>query len=713
MKWEKVLIIFSKELRESFRDKMVILTNFVFPFAYTAIWFALTSGLVIYGSGKIQKYNYVFSSTPLPELEYVTKALGKEEKITWDQTKFSSQFKTELRDLQKLLDKFEEQQRKIEKTDKTPNREEDKASLLGEKRKIEETKNIIVDEMSKRKIDLFLLASKNGQDSLKIYQIFDYSNQKSLVASKVVSSLVEKESQKEIEKRLKNFGKKTTFINPYELRSIPMTLKSQISAAGVFGVYYIGSFIAMLLLLAMYYPTINATIGEKTKFTLRPLLLNPVSSLEILLGKYLNITIQGLLGTLPWVIITLIFVFFASKIEHDSFFGTMKFATLPLFLANVVALALLVSSLCFFLAVLARTMTQAQTLLSVAMFLTFIPATVVAVAEIKLDLFTSCLPLVNFIAFVKDYFIASCSWQWGIMTALFNIAYSLFILGLVVQVFNYQMVWSTGQFTISDLISFKRLKLEKPNASISFLLAIMIFMGIFLLGSTTGEKGLFWQLLINPFVFCLGFSWFLLRYYRLDFKTTINLKKVNAIQVCSAFAIGIVLVLFMLPVAQYFSPPKIIEDLLPKFNFSLPFKLVTIALGAGICEEIAFRGVILRGLRASFPTFFSVFISAMMFAAIHLDVIKFFPITLVGIILAMVSLRNGIIPCMIIHICYNGLFVLIDHYKIPVSLLISPGPWYYNVLYYLSLGLVMGISLRQFKIFQKNENSQQSRLQAA
>ncbi len=79
-----------------------------------------------------------------------------------------------------------------------------------------------------------------------------------------------------------------------------------------------------------------------------------------------------------------------------------------------------------------------------------------------------------------------------------------------------------------------------------------------------------------------------------------------------------------------------------------------------LAEELLFRGVLYQALRRTMPVGSAAVISALIFAAMHLSVVLFIPLTLMGIVLAIVFERSGsIIPTILIHACNNGIILLI------------------------------------------------------
>lgn len=703
MNWRNISTVFGKEVKETFRDKTVIFNNFIFPFVYFIVWVVIVSSITVYKTVQEGKQISIISWATTDRMYNVFSSVEKNKSFSVSSSTFEKDNQVEIHQLLKTLDretkiaaKISEQVAQKKAVEKKVRDEE--ATIQKE---LELTQKSLAKGMAGQKIDIIVLSEKFGQDGHHLHLVYDPARESSILAHERLMKIVRTENDLLLKKRLDRIGRDASFINPYHPQSAALT--SEIKASGITLSKVAGILVALLLLLAMYYPAINATIGEKTKFTLRPLLMNPVQTSELLLGKYLNIAFQGILGVLPYLFNVFLTVVLLNVTKKLPIFSGLEniINYWPLCLA-LFSFALLISATCFLVTILARTLPQAQGLLGSVMTVLLLPALFLITIEIKLGLLISLCPYMNFIVLIQDFMIGDVPGHYVVMVVISNIVYSVCLVGLATQIFNYQMVWSTGHFTLSEMISFKRIKLETPNPALSFLLFICIFLGIFYSATSLG-KNLQWQLLINPLIFSLGFSIFFLKYYQLEIVKSLGIKAFSFKQGLGAFYLAMVLVPLILPFASLFTIPEEVAKGLTeimgsgKFTPTLWYKLLTIALFAGVCEEIAFRGVILRGLLSSFPPFFSVLVTSAMFGLVHFDLVRFFPTFAIGLLLGVVALRAGLLPCMIIHVLYNALLVIIDHYQVPVQLLIAPGSTSYNVIYYCSLIATFVFSLKLLK----------------
>jgi membrane protease YdiL (CAAX protease family) len=91
----------------------------------------------------------------------------------------------------------------------------------------------------------------------------------------------------------------------------------------------------------------------------------------------------------------------------------------------------------------------------------------------------------------------------------------------------------------------------------------------------------------------------------------------------------------------------------------LPYLLVLGVL-APVCEELAFRGFILGGLRRYFRTWTAILLSSFLFALYHANVFQFIPAFILGVVLALFAVRTeSIVPGVVFHMLHNSLLLVV------------------------------------------------------
>lgn len=108
-------------------------------------------------------------------------------------------------------------------------------------------------------------------------------------------------------------------------------------------------------------------------------------------------------------------------------------------------------------------------------------------------------------------------------------------------------------------------------------------------------------------------------------------------------------------VSQY----EMIEDFLSTDGI-IWFGLLNIALVPAICEELLFRGYILRAFEKSWGPIVAVLISGLIFGMFHIQLGNILPLATLGVILALMTWLSGTIwPAVVAHFINNGAAVLV------------------------------------------------------
>ena len=100
-------------------------------------------------------------------------------------------------------------------------------------------------------------------------------------------------------------------------------------------------------------------------------------------------------------------------------------------------------------------------------------------------------------------------------------------------------------------------------------------------------------------------------------------------------------------------------SILPLDNFGwYILNLLVLALLPAICEELIFRGVVLKGLRRNFSDITAVLLSALMFCLMHGNLQQFAYTFLLGVVLGWIATRTGsIFSSMIVHFVNNFIVI--------------------------------------------------------
>ncbi len=172
------------------------------------------------------------------------------------------------------------------------------------------------------------------------------------------------------------------------------------------------------------------------------------------------------------------------------------------------------------------------------------------------------------------------------------------------------------------------------------------------------------QLLLNLVLVCLGGSWLLIKLYGLQPRRTFALRQPPGVLwplvLVGAPALAILNGAIYQWTARLFPVSRrALESVGLGFDtdrFSSLEILALVAVLPAICEELAFRGVLLSGLRRRMPEPQLCLVVGAVFAIFHFDLARGLPTLILGAILAWLTLRSGsIYPAMLWHGLNNAL----------------------------------------------------------
>jgi sodium transport system permease protein len=184
-------------------------------------------------------------------------------------------------------------------------------------------------------------------------------------------------------------------------------------------------------------------------------------------------------------------------------------------------------------------------------------------------------------------------------------------------------------------------------------------------GDALGMRG---QVVVNLIVLFSGATWLMIRRYRLDIRKALSLRPpplrtwlavVLGAPAGYVTAIGLAGLVdaYLFPVPQgmleAFGETMLVETI------SVWQLLLFLAVMPAIAEELAFRGVLLHGLRARMRPVAAILLAGAVFGLFHVSLFRIVPTAYLGVILAAtVVLTGSIYPAIIWHFLNNALAIV-------------------------------------------------------
>lgn len=187
-----------------------------------------------------------------------------------------------------------------------------------------------------------------------------------------------------------------------------ITLEENIIAEDNFFASYVTNyaffFIIMAITVSATYPATDATAGEKERGTLETLLTFPIKSKDIIIGKFLSVTLSSVITG----VLSLILAIISLKIANNMFsiyegMDLMLPASSLIFaLIVILAYSLLISGLCIAIASKSKTFKEAQSALTPLTFISFFPGMIAFMIGITTTNVYACIPFLNYTLIFTD-----------------------------------------------------------------------------------------------------------------------------------------------------------------------------------------------------------------------------------------------------------------------------------------------------------------------
>ena len=196
-------------------------------------------------------------------------------------------------------------------------------------------------------------------------------------------------------------------LNPDEVLNIIKVEENMIEQDNYFANYiknYAFLFIMMAITVSATYPATDTTAGERERGTLETLLTFPIKSKDIIIGKFLGVTISSIITgviSLVLAIISLIVTknMFSIYEGIDTMFSpiTIVFAVIV-----IIVYSFFISGLCISIASTSKTFKEAQSALTPLTFISFFPGMIAFMMGITTTPILSIIPFINFTLIFTD-----------------------------------------------------------------------------------------------------------------------------------------------------------------------------------------------------------------------------------------------------------------------------------------------------------------------
>lgn len=163
-------------------------------------------------------------------------------------------------------------------------------------------------------------------------------------------------------------------------------------------------FIIMAITISATYPATDTTAGEKERGTLETLLTFPIRSKDIIIGKFLSVSLSSIMTGIISLILTIISLVIAgNNFEiYDGINMMLPFSSILFSIIVIIFYSFLISGLCIAIASKCKTFKEAQSVLTPLTFISFFPGMIAFMIEVESSTILSLVPFLNFSLLFTD-----------------------------------------------------------------------------------------------------------------------------------------------------------------------------------------------------------------------------------------------------------------------------------------------------------------------
>jgi len=505
------------------------------------------------------------------------------------------------------------------------------------------------------------LSFAEDEKGLNIIVEYTSTNQDSGYTEGILEDLARLYKDKVLEEKLGDYGLTEEFLTP-----VTYEAKDSVSESESFGMNLGGSIGMMLIvtiMLGAFYPAMDVTTGEKERGTLETLLTLPVSNFQMIMSKYIAVSLFACAtAVLSLASLGASVLFLVNSVTDEmsgEFAGidfSMMLGWMPVLLLAMIVTALFITAFCMCFCVFAKSFKEANNYITPVMFFVMFASMVGMLPSSELDYKTSLIPIVNVSLLIKQVMAQQMNLALAGITIGTNFCYSVLIVWILSKIYDSENVLFCDGFQSFKI--FEKRSDIKPGTvpkigdlilSIVVLLLLSIYLGL-----AVGTESVFGSTVVSQLLI-LAMPLLVVWYMKSDVKTLFSLKVPKVKDFIGGFIlyIGVYALMLVASFVLISIFPQSAENTAMTFDVLMkqPFALVVLVMTVmpAIGEELYFRGLIFGSLRHRYSAVWAIVISSVIFGVFHLSLVKIIPTGMLGACFAYVAYTSGSI--------YIGMFL--------------------------------------------------------
>ena len=234
-------------------------------------------------------------------------------------------------------------------------------------------------------------------------------------------------------------------VNPNDVLNI-ITVEENITEEENMFVSYIRNyafvFIIMAITVSATYPATDTTAGERERGTLETLLTFPIKSRDIIVGKFLAVTIASILTGIISLILAIISVAIAQNAFSIYEGLNIMFSPISIVLSVIIIIAysFFISGLCIAIASSSKTFKEAQSALTPLTFISLFPGMIAFMIDVTGTPLLSIIPFINYTVVFTDTSAGNVDWLNIALMVVSTIIYISIVLTYIIKQYKSEKI---------------------------------------------------------------------------------------------------------------------------------------------------------------------------------------------------------------------------------------------------------------------------------
>jgi sodium transport system permease protein len=450
-------------------------------------------------------------------------------------------------------------------------------------------------------------------------------------------------------------------------KAIFATTEANIATNGQVTGSMVGRFITLFLVMMMFtggaVAAMDIIAGEKERGTLETLLTTAAGRQEIVAAKQLAITSVAILITLMQGLNFLIYIKLKVVALPKNFDLQLPTGMALTLLVLFIPLAATIASVLLMISAYAKSYKEAQMYFFPVYLVSFVPALASLMPGISLRSAIAFVPLANVSVAAREILMGRPDAIMILVTFGVMVATATWLMRTSARLLAREDIILRAHSEPAEFIGGVALFEKRVLRWFALMWVVTFAVAVNVPALATFRR----QLLFNEVVVMVGATFLMLWLYRLNPKEALSLRPVKpivwlavlfAIPSGNLTALGIFqLVNMVIPAPQQLLE-RFAQDVIPKGMPQWQL-LLYIAVLPAICEELAFRGMLLSALRRKFRPAALIVVIGVIFGLFHMTLYRIAPTAALGMILTAIAMMTGsVFPGMLLHAGNNALSVL-------------------------------------------------------